>query len=161
MTLYLIRHAHAGNKHGWSGPDVERPLSRKGHAQAEGIADRFGENGIKRIISSPAVRCRETVEPLAERLGVRVETDDSLAEGGSTAPALQLLHELAAEGTDAVLCSHGDLIPALVLELEAGGLTSDGNTASAKAGAFILDTEGGRILNALYVPPPDVRQRRE
>ncbi len=157
MTLYLIRHAHAGNKHHWSGPDVKRPLSKKGRAQAAALADRLGEDGIKRIISSPAVRCRQTVQPLAERLGVRVDQDDSLAEGASTTGALQLLHELAAEGTAAVLCSHGDVIPALVGDLERRGLTSDGNVASAKAGTFILDTRRGEITHALYVPPPDVR----
>ena len=60
VTLYLIRHAHAGNKRNWSGPDEERPLSAKGQAQAEGIAGEFGDVGVKRVISSPAVRCRET-----------------------------------------------------------------------------------------------------
>lgn len=157
MTLYLIRHAHAGSRHNWDGPDEQRPLSDKGQAQAERIAQQFADVGVKRIISSPAVRCEQTVEPLAERLGIRVESDDSLMEGTSTGPALKLLHELAGEGIDAALCSHGDVIPALVEALEGEGLTGDGHKASAKAGAFILDTDGRRITHALYIPPPDVR----
>lgn len=156
MTLYLIRHAHAGNKHRWGGPDVERPLSAKGRAQAERIAEQFADVGIKRVISSPAARCRETVEPLAVRLGLRIEDDGALAEGTSTRPTLHLVAGLAAEDVDVALCSHGDVIPALMEALETQGLTGDGNLASAKAGAFILDTDAGRITHTLYVPPPDV-----
>ncbi len=157
VTLYLIRHGHAGNKHNWSGPDELRPLSTKGRAQAERIADQFGHDGITRVISSPALRCRQTVEPLAEQLNLKVEDDDALAEGTPARRALELLLGVVAEGGDAALCSHGDVIPALVQALEADGLAGDGHTASAKAGAFILDTEDGRISHALYVPPPDVR----
>jgi broad specificity phosphatase PhoE len=155
VTLYLIRHAHAGNKHGWSGPDAQRPLSDRGHAQAEGVADRFATAEMKRIISSPAVRCRQTVEPLAERLGLSIEEDESLAEDASTKRTLKLLHSLAADGFDAALCSHGDVIPAVVRALEGKGLKGDGNTASAKGGVFILETDGGRINHFMYVPPPD------
>lgn len=156
MTLYLIRHGHAGNKHNWAGPDGERPLSEKGRTQADRIADQFGGDKIKQVISSPAVRCRQTVEPLAERLKLKVEDNDSLAEGTPTRPALQLLHRLASDGVDAALCSHGDVIPALMQALEADGLAGDGNIASAKAGAFLLSTKDGKLSRAVYVPPPDV-----
>lgn len=156
MTLYLVRHARAGSRNSWSGADEERPLSDKGRAQAERIADQFVDTGLKRLISSPAVRCRQTVEPLALRLGITVEDHDALAEGCPTDIGLQLLHELAVEGTDAALCSHGDVIPALMRVLDEGGITGDGLTASAKAGAFVLDTSDGRITRSRYVPPPAV-----
>jgi hypothetical protein len=41
-----------------------------------------------------------------------------------------------------------------VRALEAGGLTGDGRTDSAKAGAFILESDDGRITHSVYVPPP-------
>lgn len=160
MTLYLIRHAHAGNKHQWSGPDEERPLSAKGREQAERMAHHLLDADVKRIISSPAVRCRETVEPLAKRLGVEIEPSASLAEGAATEPAFDLLHQLAGDGVDTALCSHGDVIPALVQALAAQGLKGDGHLASAKAGVFILDTDEGRITHSRYVPPPDVSDRK-
>jgi 8-oxo-dGTP diphosphatase len=157
VTLYMIRHAHAGNKHRWSGPDEERPLSAKGAKQSEAIAEQFADAGVKRIISSPAQRCRQTVQPLAGKLGLAIESDDALAEGTPTPSTLELVLHLAGEDVDAALCSHGDVIPALLQALEADGVSGDGNTSSAKAGVFVLDTDGGRITHAVYVPPPDVR----
>ncbi len=160
MTLYLIRHAHAGNKHQWSGPDGERPLSAKGRGQSEHIADDLGDGGVQRIISSRAVRCCQTLAPLAQRLRLSIEPSDSLAEGTPPGVALDLLRDLAVEGVDAALCSHGDVIPAVVQALAAEGLKGDGHLASAKAGVFILDTSDGRITHSRYVPPPDVSDRR-
>jgi phosphohistidine phosphatase SixA len=43
--LLLVRHAHAGEKHRWPGPDSLRPLSASGEAEAtwllEGAGGRF------------------------------------------------------------------------------------------------------------------------
>ena len=46
--LYLIRHACAGNKRQWTGPDVERPLDAAGIAQAVALADELAVLPIHR-----------------------------------------------------------------------------------------------------------------
>ena len=74
---------------------------------------------------------------------------------------MNLLHELADEGSNVALCSHGDVIPAVMGALEAGGLSGDGRTDSAKAGAFILEADDGRISRSVYVPPPGNRDRED
>jgi phosphohistidine phosphatase SixA len=66
------------------------------------------------LLSSPYLRCRQTLEPLGERLGLEVIDDLRLAEGQPFEPALDLVNE-AADGT--VLCTHGDLLPAVVSAL--------------------------------------------
>jgi phosphohistidine phosphatase SixA len=75
---YLVRHAHAGDKRAWQSPDSLRPLSAAGRQEAHGLLTRLRDHPISRILSSPAVRCQQTVRPLAERRDLRVETADAL-----------------------------------------------------------------------------------
>jgi broad specificity phosphatase PhoE len=65
----------------------------------------------QRILSSPFVRCCATVQPLAEALGLAVESVDELAEGHG-ADAVRLLATMA--GESAVLCTHGDVAAAML-----------------------------------------------
>lgn len=154
MTLYLIRHGHAGSRKKWSGPDDERPLSGKGRAQAAGIARWLAGAGVTRVLSSPSLRCRQTVEPLADRLGLAVEDDQALCESAPEEDGLDLLQRLT--GEVAAVCSHGDVIPELVRGLRSQGLRFDGHMASAKGGTFVIETADGRFTTCSYVPPPDV-----
>ncbi len=71
---YLVRHAHAGDKRYWTGPDLERPPSETGHREAHGLLTRLRDYDITRILRSPAVRCLQTVEPVAARRGLPRET---------------------------------------------------------------------------------------
>lgn len=56
------------------------------------------------------MRCPQTVEPLAERRGLRVETAEALGVEADAAGLVALLLDPAASET--VLCSHGELIGA-------------------------------------------------
>ncbi|MHB8669844.1 MAG: SixA phosphatase family protein [Acidimicrobiales bacterium] len=158
MTLLLVRHAKAGDRRAWSGPDVLRPLSDSGVRQAKGLLEQLlvqlGERGVERILSSPARRCVQTVEPLATAFGVPIEHRAELAEGAEVEPVIRLAHELT--DTTAVLCSHGDLIPE-VLEVLAvrDGLKLPAAHRWAKGSTWILEPTGGRYRHARYVPPAD------
>ena len=79
--LLLIRHAHAGDRARWRGPDDQRPLSEKGWRQARGLVPLLSDDGLARIRSSPSLRCVQTVLPLAEARGLQVEEDPRLHEG--------------------------------------------------------------------------------
>jgi hypothetical protein len=74
----LIRHAHAGDKHQWPGRDHDRPLSVPGQHEAHGLLVRLRDYPISRILTSPAVRCAQTVEPLSQRRAVPIELVDAL-----------------------------------------------------------------------------------
>jgi phosphohistidine phosphatase SixA len=74
----LVRHAHAGDKHQWPGPDEDRPLSVPGHREAHGLLARLRHYPITRILTSPALRCVQTVEPLSRRRAVPIEVVDAL-----------------------------------------------------------------------------------
>lgn len=160
MAVYVVRHAKAGDRSKWKGPDQLRPLSGAGRRQAQALADLLADragkagSGIRRIVSSPYVRCIQTVEPLAARLGLEMETDDALAEGAPADDVVDLVRKLAPEHP--VLCTHGDVIPRLLDALaRRDGLRLPKRRPSAKGSTWVLDQDGdGRFVSAIYLPAP-------
>ena len=149
MSVFLVRHAHAGDRGDWQADDRLRPLTKKGSKQARAIADQLEPLGVRRLISSSYLRCVQTLEPLAERLGLEIEKDDRLAEGAGLA-ALDLLRE-AGEG--AALCTHGDICADVLGHLARQGVVR-GALEAEKASTWVLELEGERIAGARYLTPP-------
>jgi 8-oxo-dGTP diphosphatase len=151
VSAYLVRHARAGSRHRWQGADELRPLSKGGRKQAAAIGRTLADSGITRILSSPFVRCRETVEPLAKKLGLEVELSDALAEGAPVGPALRLVEKLLDQ--EAVLCSHGDVMGMLLDHFARSGVALEGDRLE-KASVWVLDAVDGEVRTARYLPPP-------
>lgn len=151
MTIHLVRHAHAGKRSEWDGDDQQRPLSPRGEAQVEGLVAWLASQPLGTVRSSPYLRCVQTVEPLAAKLGVEVEHDERLAEGGDPDEALAALLELVEGG--GVVCSHGDLIPVVLERLVDGGMRVEGPLLDQKGSTWVLETERGRVVRGRYVPP--------
>ena len=148
MTLYLIRHADADKRNPYSPVDHLRELSEDGWRQAIRIADRLGDAGVTHVLSSPFPRCRQTVEPLARRVGVEVELHPALAEAADGRLTLALMRDLA--GTNAVLCSHGDVIPDVMRLLAITGTVINGQRGNAKGSIWTITTNGSTMLTASY-----------
>ena len=151
VPIYVIRHAHAGSRSDWIGPDGDRPLSDKGRKRSEAIADELGDVGVSEIWTSPLVRCVETVEPLAERCDVAIRCTDALAEGAALAATVELVEKLAADETTAALCSHGDVIPDLLAALARRGADLDADGACPKGSIWALVVEHGAVTRADYL----------
>jgi phosphohistidine phosphatase SixA len=151
MTVYVVRHGKAGSRSGWTKPDDLRPLTKAGRRQAEAIADMLSDDGIQRILSSPYVRCRQSVEPLAERLRLPVDLSDALEEGAPRSEILALLDKV--DDDNAVLCTHGDVVGELLEHCARHGVDVDMRLL-AKGSIWVLETEAGTIVDARYVPPP-------
>lgn len=132
MTSVLVRHAAAGDREQWDGDDFHRPLDARGRREAAELVELLRPYDVRRVVSSPYVRCVQTVEPLAAALGVPVEVDDRLAEGAGRS-AIALLEE---DGV--VSCTHGDVVRELV------------DWGLQKAAAVVL--EDGAVVREL--PPP-------
>ena len=79
-TLYLLRHAHAGDPERWSGDDAVRPLSEKGRRQSERVGRLLAgaDEAPDLIVTSPLVRAAETAEIVGTALGVPVVVDRRL-----------------------------------------------------------------------------------
>lgn len=154
--LFLVRHAKAGSRHDWEGDDHDRPLSKAGLRQAEALAARLGDperrRNVSGLISSSYLRCRETLGPLSAMTGVAVEVDERLAEGSSFESAIELLGEVPDE---AVLCSHGDVIPETISALQRRGCLLRGEPDWRKATVWVLDRRGGEFVDAHVWAPPE------
>jgi 8-oxo-dGTP diphosphatase len=137
MSVTLLRHASAGDRDEWEGDDLPRPLDDRGRRQALALRA-LAARGIARIVSSPYVRCIETVEPLAATLALAIEVDARLAEGAELDDALALLSEL----DGGVACTHGDIVEALL-----------GHHLKKGAAAIVEPEENGlRLLEELPAP---------
>jgi 8-oxo-dGTP diphosphatase len=146
--VLLIRHAKAGDRERWHGDDRLRPLTRSGRRQAEALVEQLAEYPIGRILSSPYVRCVQTVEPLAAARALPIEETDALAEGAGTGPLRRLLGEVG----DAALCTHGDVMQEFVEWLDHRGVAVDGGLT--KGATWVLDVVHGEVTAARYLPPP-------
>ena len=82
MTVILLRHGRStSNTAGILAGRAEGvELDDKGREQAVGLIDRIGELPIRALICSPMLRCRRTLEPLAEALCLQPVIEDRLAE---------------------------------------------------------------------------------
>lgn len=118
--LALVRHAHAVGRGSWVGDDQLRPLDATGRHRAESIAALLAAYGVRRLVSSPSVRCADTLRPFAAQLGASLRTKDGLSEEGYAAEPARAGHHLerlVERGTPAALCSHGPVLPDLLMAL--------------------------------------------
>ena len=152
-ALLLVRHAHAGRRGKWVGPDHERPLSGLGRRQAEGLVGLLGGFGVTRILSSPYARCAQTVQPLARGRGLVVAARHALAETSPVAGAAAIAEALV--GAAAVLCGHGENLPPLLERLAADHrVPLPAGRPFAKGATWVLHAEDRRLVSAHYLPPP-------
>lgn len=150
--VYLVRHAKAGERRLWTTDDIERPLSKKGWKQSEALGTRLRRKGVSELVSSPYLRCIQTLEPLASSLGQPVRIDERLIEGAGFEGALELLHEV---DDGAVLCSHGDVIPELVDALLRRGMEVKSPPDWRKATVWVLRLNDDRVTSGTVWPPPE------
>jgi broad specificity phosphatase PhoE len=150
-VLYLVRHAHAGSKSRWEGPDLARPISAQGHMEALGLIQQLGHLPLGRVLSSPAERCLQTVQPLAAQLGRPVEPNEALGVDGTGPGVVELLTDPALER--AVLCTHGEVIGMVFDELQLAGIELSDPPRWPKASTWILQLDGGQGWKGTYLEP--------
>ena len=138
MTLHvdLVPHLDAGDRTKWQGDQDQRPLTALGRDQALALAEALAAEPVDALYSAPALRCRQTVEPLGERLGLEITVLPELGEfetwrtpdgwkrrpedpyigafaAGSAMAAVEQMRREHPAGR-VVACSHGHVIPAFV-----------------------------------------------
>jgi 8-oxo-dGTP diphosphatase len=152
VTVLLVRHAKAGSRQRWQGADEDRPLSKAGLSQARGLVKAVAPYRVARILSSPFVRCVQSVEPVAAACRLEIERHEALAEGRA-AEALDLVRRLAG-GPPSVLCTHGDIVPEVLHHLaERDGLDLGPAPRWQKGSTWVLAAADGRFAEATYLPP--------
>lgn len=143
FPIVALRHGKAVSRTDWDGSDATRPLTARGLRQADAIVGPLRAFGIRKIVTSDAVRCVQTVTPLARALGrTPIETalvsQDAWEEGVSDERTV--VGKRVRSGKPAVICSHGPVLPGILSELALATGTMHGSylgSASAlEVGAF-------------------------
>jgi 8-oxo-dGTP diphosphatase len=151
VAIYLLRHAKAGQRSAWTDPDWLRPLSIVGRAQARDLLHTMHKARFEHVLSSPYVRCMETVVPLAAHHELPIEPIEELAEGAPLEGALALVKEYSDGG--AVLCTHGDIIPLLLSHYAANGTDLGRQPRCEKGSIWVLTGDITGAPKARYIPP--------
>jgi 8-oxo-dGTP diphosphatase len=158
MLVLLVRHGHAGTKRHWEGDDSFRPLNGQGLAESVALVHLMAPLTPARIVSSPFLRCMQSVAPLADAMGIQVERSQSLVpEAGAAATSLALDVTTHTSGA-VVLCTHGEVIRDMQTVLGRGGLGAFGPDAPREKGSiWVLDRIDGQFVSASYLPPPQIQ----
>jgi phosphohistidine phosphatase SixA len=111
-AIVVLRHARARSRRAWKADDQLRPLLKTGAQQSDRVVPLLAAYDATRVISSPAIRCLQTVAPYAETTGWEIETRRRLSEEGATAKGVEKVVEELLEGDQgAVICSHRPVLP--------------------------------------------------
>jgi phosphohistidine phosphatase SixA len=149
--LLVVRHADAGDKATWEGPDELRPLSPSGRLQAEGLVVRLEDYPVERILCSPTLRCHQTVEPLAYDRMLEIEDVPALGVDADAGELLELFWNLELRNT--VLCTHGEAIGELLTRLLAGILVAEDPLDWPKGSTWLLERTDRRQVRGRFLAP--------
>ena len=179
LTVELIAHMAAGDRTLWQGNQDERPLSDLGWTQARLLCGELARLPVDALFSSPALRCRQTLGPLAASTGLSIELLSSLREtdgfppptgwgaflrpksafggartAGKAYNALATICARVPEGRVAV-CSHGDIVPALVAFLGAAHDVAVPEPYPLRPMWYTLEFHDEGVAVLLHPPLPD------
>ena len=150
-SVVLVRHAKAGKRSEWAGPDAQRPLDSAGRQQAQALVGFLHRFAPKQVLAGAPARCVQTVEPFAADLGVGVTVEPVFSDAHyEIVPheARAALYALGRPGGGSVICSQGVTIPGL-LQAVAPGVE---DTRTKKGAAWVLSFSRGEVLAADYYP---------
>jgi 8-oxo-dGTP diphosphatase len=156
MRLLVVRHGQAEAKQSWNGPDMDRPLVPRGRRQAKLLSKDLAGYRPARVISSPSVRCRQTVQPLATTWALDVELSNALAPdaGGSALCLIRDLTGAESNRSTVVLCTHREVIVAVMPALfDEFGIKPGHRLPGAKGGTWVLEFHRSKLATVKYQPP--------
>jgi 8-oxo-dGTP diphosphatase len=155
VRLLFVRHGHAGTKEGWAGEDRLRPLDTGGLRQAKHLLTVLTPFRPTAILSSPYVRCLQTVEPLATKRGVSVDEEEDLVPNAGL-KAVALVRRVSQPGSRnrLVLCTHGEVIGDVLAALaNEDHLRLGHRSPGLKGCVWVIEFRKGKAVTARYIPP--------
>lgn len=157
QNVLIVRHGTAGIKSRYKGDDRNRPLDKRGRAQAESLVGQLMAFGATDIYAADRARCVQTVEPLAQELGVNISIESSLTEeayAGDPQSAYDRVLEIAASSPTPVICTQGKVIP----HLREWWCARDGVPASdwgnRKGSTSVLSLVRGQLVAVDHIASP-------
>jgi len=153
MRIAVVRHGHAEPKQSWTGNDVDRPLIARGRRQAETLARNLAKQKPTRIVSSPSLRCLQTVQPLGRKRGRDVEVLSWLAPDAGPMAREGIVGLARTEPSSAfvVVCTHREVLLDVLPYLEETFQVKLGHRPpGAKGGVWLLEFRKRRLVRVTY-----------
>ena len=160
--LLLVRHAVAVAREEWDRPDPQRPLTEEGRTRSRALVALIRAYAPRGVVSSPSVRCVDTVEPFVTATGTPLATKKGLSEEGfERAPdkVVKHLDRLLAAADPVALCTHRPLFGTVLEELRgraAGTLGAGDRRLLSRLGKVSPD-KGEVLVCLLQGAGPDAR----
>jgi 8-oxo-dGTP diphosphatase len=151
VPLIVVRHASAGSRKKWPGEDLDRPLDAAGAADAQALAALLAcfAPGPTRVLSSPALRCVDTVRPYSALAAAGVEVADALSQTTRPDVRATLIRDLVASGKPVVVCAHRENVASIVTEAcQALDAPGPADLALPKSGFWVLNVAVGALTSA-------------
>jgi 8-oxo-dGTP diphosphatase len=120
FAIIALRHGKAVSPSDWTGQDATRPLHERGERQAASAASGIAAYSPRKLVTSPAQRCRATVQPIADALELPVKENENISQDAwesGEADVETLVAKRIAKRKTAVLCSHGPVLPEIIRQL--------------------------------------------
>jgi 8-oxo-dGTP diphosphatase len=168
IPLILLRHASAvpkdgGNPPGRAAGDLLRPLDRHGKRDADALAGLLACFAPRaRVLSSPALRCAQTVQPYAARAEVRIEKIQDFIITTSAPRPTDLIRGLLAARRPVIVCLHRENLPEmLATACDLLGADPPPDPALPKGAFWVLHTRPGELAAIeRHVPGGSLNPRR-
>ena len=132
--LLVVRHATARPRSSWRGSDDKRPLDAAGRRRSDALVPVLAAYEVVRVLTSPALRCTDTMAPYARERDLPLRLHAGLSEEGyDERPdrAVRHLGRLLDRGRAAAVCTHRPVLPELLGHLA--------ELATADAAEALLD----------------------
>lgn len=156
-TVLIVRHGTAGSKSRYKGDDRKRPLDKGGRAQAESLVGQLLAFGAEELYAADRVRCHQTLEPLAEELGVGITNEPGLTEEAYAEDRKAARHriiEIAEAAHTPVICSQGKVIPDFIDWWCAREGVRPDKSRNRKGSTWVMSLSNGRLVAADHISSP-------
>lgn len=145
-TAIVLRHAISTKREDFHGEDdLQRPLAPAGFSQLPQIATLLAAYGVTALISSPALRCKQTLECFADQEGLVIAENPLLLEENEDFTQAEW-DALLSHHSSIALCTHRPVIDELAkFEPDAAALLTD----LPPAGVVVLSwNRAGELISA-------------
>ncbi len=155
--MLIVRHGTAGSKSRYKGDDRKRPLDKRGRAQAESLVGQLLAFGASELYAADRVRCHQTLEPLAEELGVTIHNEPALTEeaySDNRKTARHRILEIASSGGTPVICTQGKVIPDLIAWWCERDKVRPDKSRNRKGSTWVMSMADGNLVAADHIGSP-------
>ena len=156
--LVLLRHAKALSRDEWQGDDDDRPLDSLGQMQAKRLLSIYQAFNLEQIHTSDAIRCYDTVEPMAKALGLRLEVSNKLSESAfkkDKEDAFDYARDLIKSDKRALLCSHNPILPKVLNKLTKKSDVESDEEKLYPADAWVIHRIGKEVIQIDRIDAPN------